>query len=491
MADPLKTVHFVSLGCPKNRVDTEVMVGVAEGAGLELVGDAEEADVVVINTCGFIGEAKKESIDAILEVADMRDSGRGRMKKLVVAGCLSQRYAAELAKEMPEVDHFMGSSDMLKLGDVLAGAKERMLVGNPAAWVFNKSNPRVLSQGRHSAYVKIAEGCNRSCSFCVIPDMRGKQRSRSIDDIVAEVESLVDQGMVEANLISQDTIAYGRDLPGSGGDEAARGKKLAELVERIADVKGLQWVRLFYLYPETIDPKLIELLGGHPRVVPYVDMPLQHAADGMLKRMKRGHGIDRQKRVVERLRKAVPDLTFRTAFIVGHPGESEEEFEELVDFVNWAEFERMAAFRYSDEESCQSFGLDDKVSAKVAAQRYRRLMKTQKSIAHRKSKALIGRELEVLIEGVSDEHEYVQMARHRGQAPEVDGQVYLEGPEVEDAKAGEIRRVVVTQAADYDLVGELLPRTDAEAARVSALARVAKKNRPRITLPVIGDIAGR
>jgi ribosomal protein S12 methylthiotransferase len=488
MSQSLKTVHFVSLGCPKNRVDTEVMVGVAEGCGLELVGDAEAADVVVINTCGFIGEAKKESIDTILEVADMRDSGRGQLKKLVVAGCLSQRYADELAKEIPEVDHFMGSSDMLKLGTVLAGTRDRILVGNPAEWVYNKSNPRVLSQARHFAYVKIAEGCNRSCSFCVIPDMRGKQRSRSIDDVVAEVESLVAQGVVEVNLISQDTIAYGRDLPASGGDEAARGKKLAELVERVADVKGVRWVRLFYLYPETIDPRLIELLGQHPRVVPYVDMPLQHASDAMLKRMKRGHGIDRQKRAVERLRKGVPDLTFRTAFIVGHPGETDAEFDELVDFVKWAEFERMAAFRYSDEESCQSFNLDGKVPAKVAAQRYRKLMKTQKSIAHRKSKALIGRELEVLVEGTSDEHEYVQMARTRGQAPEVDGQVYLEGPEVEDARPGEIRRVIVTQAADYDLVGEMLPRTEDERRSVEIRGRIKK---PRITLPVIGDMSGR
>lgn len=475
----LKTVHFVSLGCPKNRVDTEIMVGVAEGCGLSLVSEAEDADVVVINTCGFIGEAKKESIDTILEVADMRESGRGRMKKLVVAGCLSQRYADELAKEVPEVDHFMGSSDMLKLGRVLEGTKDRMLVGNPAEWVYNKSDPRVLSQSRHFAYVKIAEGCNRTCSFCVIPDMRGKQRSRSIDDVVGEVESLVAQGVVEVNLISQDTIAYGRDL---------KDGKLADLVERVAEVRGLRWVRLFYLYPETIEPRLIELLAHHPRVVPYVDMPLQHASDAMLKRMKRGHGIDRQKRVVERLRKAVPDLTFRTAFIVGHPGETEDEFNELLDFVKWAEFERMAAFRYSDEETCQSFGLDAKVPAKVAASRYRKLMKTQKSIAHKKSKALIGRELEVLVEGVSDEHEYVQMARTKGQAPEVDGQVYLEGPECEDARAGEIRRVVVTQAADYDLVGALLPRTEDEAARASAIARVKK---PRITLPVIGDMAGR
>ncbi len=493
-SEPLRTVHFVSLGCPKNRVDTEVMVGVAEGAGLDLVGEAEDADVVVINTCGFIGEAKKESIDAILEMAELRSTGR--LKKLVVAGCLSQRYSVDLAKEIPEVDHFLGSSDMLQLGPVLAGGlEERLLVGNPAQWVVGKSDPRVLSQARHFAYVKIAEGCNRSCSFCVIPDMRGKQRSRAIDDVVAEVERLVASGVVEVNLISQDTIAYGRDLPGSGGDEQARGKKLAELVERVADVKGLSWVRLFYLYPETMDARLIELLAHHPRVVPYVDMPLQHAADAMLKRMKRGHGIDRQKRVVERLRTAIPDLTFRTAFIVGHPGESEAEFEELVDFVKWAEFERMAAFRYSDEEECGSFLLDDKVPPKVAAARFRKLMKTQKSIAHKKSKALVGKELEVLVEGTSDEHEYVQMARHAGQAPEIDGQVYLEGPEVEDARAGEIRRVVVTQAADYDIVGELLPRSDDELEttnrRSEILARVAKSTKPRVLLPVIGDVAGR
>jgi len=484
-----KTIHFVSLGCPKNRVDTEVMVGVAQNAGLDLVAEAEDADVVVINTCGFIGEAKKESVDAILEMAELRERGRGRMKKLVVAGCLSQRYADELAKEIPEVDHFMGSSDMLKLGDVLAGDAKRMLVGNPAQWVIHKSDPRTLSLARHFAYVKIAEGCNRTCAFCVIPQMRGKQRSRPIADVVGEVERLVAQGVVEVNLISQDTIAYGRDLSGQ--------PTLASLVERVAEVKGLAWVRLFYLYPETMDGALIELIANHPRVVPYVDMPLQHAADAMLKRMRRGHGIDRQKRVVERLRKSIPNLTFRTAFIVGHPGETDQEFEELVAFVKWAEFERMAAFRYSDEESCGSFELEAKVPAKLANTRYRKLMSTQKSIAHRKNKALIGQELEVLVEGVSDEHEYVQMARHAGQAPEIDGQVYLEGPEVEDARPGEIRRVVVTQAADYDLVGEVVPRSESEEAakirRAKILDKLSKREpeKKRVSLPVIGDIAGR
>ena len=484
----MKTIHFVSLGCSKNRVDTEVMVGVADAAGLELVADAGEADVVVVNTCGFIGEAKKESVDTILEMAELRT--KGRVQKLVVAGCLSQRYSDELSKELPEVDHFLGSSDMLRLRDVLAGTSDRMLVGNPAQWVVRKEDPRQLSLGRHFAYVKIAEGCNRSCSFCTIPQFRGVQRSRPIDDVVGEVELLVAQGVVEVNLISQDTIAYGRDLATQAG-------KLAELVARVADVDGLRWVRVFYLYPETMDAKLIDLLANHPRVVPYVDMPLQHASDAMLKRMKRGHGIDRQKRVVERLRKAIPDLTFRTAFIVGHPGEGEAEFDELLEFVKWGEFERLAAFRYSDEETCGSFSMDDKVPAKVAAARYRTLMKTQKKIAHQKSKALVGQELEVLVEGVSDEHEYVQMARHAGQAPEIDGQVYLEGPEGETVQAGEIRRVIVTQAADYDLVGELLPRSEDEAQAVARrsgiLERIAREQakKKRVMLPMVGDIAGR
>jgi ribosomal protein S12 methylthiotransferase len=494
-ARPSKTIHFVSLGCSKNRVDTEVMLGVADAAGLELVADADAADVVVVNTCGFIGEAKKESIDTILEMAELKSAGK--VNKLVVAGCLSQRYSDELSKELPEVDHFLGSSDMLRLRDVLDGAADRMLVGNPAQWVVRKEDPRQLSLARHFAYVKIAEGCNRTCSFCTIPQFRGVQRSRSIDDVVGEVEQLVDRGVVEINLISQDTVSYARDLetvrePGTPRTPG----KLADLVQRVADVKGVGWVRLFYLYPETLDARLVDLLAHHPRVVPYVDMPLQHASDAMLKRMKRGHGIDRQKRVVERLRKAIPDLTFRTAFIVGHPGETEKEFAELVDFVKWARFERMAAFRYSDEETCASFAMNDKVPAKIAQQRYRALMKTQKAIAHEKSKALVGTELEVLVEGMSDEHEYVQMARHAGQAPEIDGQVYLEGPEGTDVRPGELRRVMVTQASDYDLVGELLPRSEDEAAaaqrREQILQRIyrEKKNK-KIMLPVIGDVAGR
>ena len=459
-----KTIHFLSLGCPKNRVDSEVMLGVARSKGYTHVDEASDAEVIVVNTCGFIGEAKKESIDAIFEMAGLKADGS--CKRLVVAGCLSQRHPDELAKEMPEVDHFLGSSDMLKLGQVLDGAAERMLVGNPADWVIRAGDPRTISTPGGSAYVKIAEGCNRTCSFCVIPEMRGKQRSRPIADVVAEVTRLVAAGVREINLISQDTIAYGRDLPKEGRPD------LAELARAVADVPGLHWVRLFYLYPEALTEELVDLLASHPRVVPYVDMPLQHAADAMLKRMRRGHGGERLRQVVTRLKTKIPNLTFRTAFIVGHPGETEEEFEELCEFVKWAEFDRVGVFRYSDEPSCQSFELEHKVPKRTAESRYKKLMKLQRTIAHMKNERLVGKELEVLVEGTSDEHEYVMMGRHAGQAPDIDGQVYLSGGEV---RPGQIRRVQITQASDYDLVGELVDLPDAVDAAAAPMPPPARK----------------
>ncbi len=441
----MRTIHLVSLGCVKNRVDSEVMLGVADAQGWRIVEQPDEAEVIVVNTCGFIGEAKKESIDTILELAEYKKVGA--CKTLVVAGCLSQRYPGELAAQMPEVDHFLGSSDMMKLATVLAGGAERMLVGSPAEWIVRASDPRVVTQSRASAWLKIAEGCNRTCAFCVIPSIRGKQRSRSVDDVVAEAERLVAGGAIELNLVSQDTIAYGRDLPRQDR------LPLAELVRRVADVKGVRWVRLFYLYPEAMDDALVELLAGHTRVVPYVDMPLQHAADTMLARMRRGHGKDRQKRVVERLRTAIPGLTFRTAFIVGHPGETQQDFDELLAFVEWARFEHAVVFRYSDEESCAAHAMGDKVSPLVAMNRARKLVAAQRRIAREKNRALIGRELEVLVEGASEEHELVMMGRHAGQAPEIDGAVYLSEGE---AHAGQMRRVRVVQASDWDLVGELV-----------------------------------
>lgn len=437
-----RKIHFVSLGCPKNRVDTEVMLGIAERAGYAHTAAPEDAEVIVVNTCGFIESAKQESIDTILELGAMKESGA--CKKLVVTGCLSQRYPKELAEGLPEVDHILGSSDMHKLERVLAGNAERELVGNPADWLVSAEDPRRISTRGRSAYVKISEGCNRHCSFCVIPELRGKQRSRHEDDVVREVEQLVASGVIEINLVSQDTISYGRER----GERGA----LARLVRRVADVPGVRWVRLFYLYPEKLDDELIELLASHPRVLPYVDMPLQHAADAMLTRMRRGHGGKRLRELVELLRKRVEGLVFRTAFIVGHPGETEAEFQELLDFVRWAEFDRVGVFRYSDEPSSRSFELDGKVKASVAQARAKKLMSVQRRISKKKNQALIGRTLEVLVEGPSEDSELVMVGRHRGQAPDIDGLVYLSGGPV---LPGDLCQAVITQASDYDLVGEV------------------------------------
>lgn len=475
-----RTIHFVSLGCAKNRVDTEVMVGIADRERWQIVAEAADAEVIVVNTCGFIGEAKKESIDTILELAEYKRVGA--CQKLVVTGCLAQRYAADLASKLPEVDHLLGSSDMLKLERVLAGGADRVLVGNPADWVVGAQDPRILTQSRASAWLKIAEGCNRTCAFCVIPQIRGKQRSRTADDIVAEAERLAQRGVLELNLVSQDTVAWGRDR------SAEQRTTLASLVRRVADVPGVRWVRLFYMYPETLDDALIDLLAHHPRVVPYVDMPLQHASDAMLKRMRRGHGHDRQKRVVERLRSSIPRLTMRTAFIVGHPGETQEDFESLVSFVEWARFEHAVVFRYSDEETCAAHAMDGKVSPLVAANRARKLMGVQRRIAREKNRALLGEELEVLVEGSSEEHDFVMKGRHAGQAPEIDGGVYLSEGE---AHPGEMRRVRIVQASDWDLVGELLGeahRLEDTAAAASAPVRTnANGPAKRVGLKVLSS----
>jgi ribosomal protein S12 methylthiotransferase len=469
MSKAPKTIHLVSLGCVKNRVDSEVMLGVAEQAGFVHVDRAEDAEVILVNTCGFIGEAKEESIETIFEMATHKESGA--CQRLVVAGCLSQRHPEELASEMPEVDHFLGSSDMLGLKSVLAGNAERMLVGNPANWLIRSTDPRTVSTGGASAYVKIAEGCNRSCSFCIIPKLRGKQRSRSVDDVVREVEELASSGVFEINLISQDTIAYGRDLDAN--------ENLETVVRRVADVAGVRWVRLFYLYPETMTDGLVDLLANHPRVLPYVDMPLQHAADGMLRRMRRGHGGARLRKVVDRLRRQIPGLVFRTAFIVGHPGETDAEFSELLDFVRWAEFDRVAAFRYSDEDGVLSEKMDDKVPEKASAARFRKLMSVQRPISRAKNQKLVGSRLDVLVEGTSDEHEFVLMGRHAGQAPEIDGQVYLSGGE---AAPGTLRKVQITQASDYDLVGELI---DDAASDVRRAPPSRGSPAPRVSLRVV------
>jgi ribosomal protein S12 methylthiotransferase len=443
-----KTIHFVSLGCPKNRVDTEVMLGVSGVAGYSLVAEPSDADVIVVNTCGFVEAAKQESIDTILELSDYKDEAKGRCKKLVVAGCLSQRYPDALAADMPEVDHFLGSSDMLKLDAVLRADRkhpvDRMLVGNPANYVYRQSDPRQLSAATHSAYVKIAEGCSRKCSFCAIPQFRGKQRSRAISDVVAEVTRLCEQGTAEINLVSQDTIAYGRDR-----DDGAN---FPALVRALREVDALRWLRVFYLYPEKLDAEVIELFEHGGKLVPYMDMPFQHVSDRMLKIMRRGYNARRQREALEKLRATVPRLFVRTAFIVGHPGETDADFQELCDFVREAGLDHVGAFKYSVEDGTHSATLGDLVEEKVIDARARELMKIQRAVSKKRLKSLVGQELEVLVEGESDESELLLVGRHAGQAPEIDGQVHLING---TAQRGEIHRVKITHAADYDLVGDL------------------------------------
>ena len=459
-----KSIHFVSLGCPKNRVDSEVMVGVAQDRGFVPTDDADAAEVIVINTCGFIEAAKRESIDTILELSQLKQTGACR--KLVVTGCLSQRYSGDLAGDLPEVDHFLGSSDMLKLGAVLTSQAPRVWVGNPADWVIQASDPRTLSTRGASAYLKIAEGCNRSCGFCVIPQIRGKQRSRSLDDIVAEAEQLADHGVLELNLVSQDTVAYGRDTTGAPG--------LAALLERLGEVRGVEWLRVHYLYPEKLDERLLELLRDHPKVLPYVDMPLQHASPSMLRRMLRG-GSTNLRAVVERLRERVPGVVLRSAFIVGHPGETEAEFEELAAFVEWAELDHVGVFQYSDEETCTSHALPDKVDDETTEARATALIDLQRGISRKRNQARVGSELRVLVEGASEESELVMIGRHAGQAPEVDGVVYLShGP----VQPGSFCTAHVVSATDYDLLAEAEPN-EAAARREKAPARASGAVRRR------------
>lgn len=459
------TIHFVSLGCPKNRVDTEIMLGIAESEGYTHVDEPADARVIVVNTCGFIDAAKRESVETILALAENKNTGR--CEKLVVAGCLSQRYPDELARDMPEVDHFLGTGDVPRLGQVLNEQIDRILVGNPADFTLTSELPRRLSTRGSSAYVKIAEGCNRSCAFCIIPALRGKQRSRPIQDVLEEVEHLADVGIVEVNLVSQDTIAYGRDR-----DDGAR---LPELVRRIAEVQELRWVRLHYLYPEQLSEELLELMAEHPKVLPYIDLPLQHASSDVLKRMRRPYKGPDPRMLIERLRETIPEVVLRTAFIVGHPGETPEAFEELCQLVRDVEFDRMGIFLYSDESGTASFSQDDKVGRTMARARARKLAALQRRISRTKNRKLVGEELTVLVEGESSESELVMIGRHAGQAPEIDGCVYLSGGPV---AAGELWRSRVLGATDYDLHAEAL-------APLSPLPRCGAERRERRRLSVV------
>lgn len=449
----MKKVGFVSLGCPKNLVDSEVMMGQLAEAGYEITNNADEADTVVVNTCGFIESAKQESIDAILEATSLK--AEGKAGRVVVAGCLVERYRDDLMKELPEVDAFIGTSQVnqiLKAADNRFDAKELTLtpVGNKTAtYLYDFDTPRFRATESHTAFIKIAEGCDRPCAFCSIPGMRGSFRSRRFGSIIEEARILAKQGVKELVLIAQDSSRYGEDL----GEVDA----LAALIRALGEIDDIEWVRVMYAYPTHISDAFLSAIAETPKAVKYLDMPLQHASRNVLKLMKRGGNRQSLEKLIRRVRERVPNITIRTTFITGFPGETEEDFEELMEFVRNCRFDNLGVFTYSDEEGTPAFDLPNKVDPKVAKQRRNRLMKEQAKISKALNKAKVGKTFPVLFEGLSQESDLLFQGRLQGQTQEIDGYILINDmPEGFDPKVGEIYDVKITEAHEYDLVGEIV-----------------------------------
>jgi ribosomal protein S12 methylthiotransferase len=496
---PRPRVGFVSLGCPKNLVDSEVMMGMLSTSGAEITAHAEDADIIVVNTCSFIDTAKQESVDTILEMVEHKLHGRA--KKLIVTGCLVERYRDEIQKNIPEIDAVLGTGE---LADILAAAGIAPAIAEPTpftilsgahphasasqqlksglqqpepasrpegdarekagrfardtwtgtsaelpTYLYDENTPRLLATARHSAYIKIAEGCDHPCAFCIIPQLRGKFRSRTIASVVAEATRLASQGVREINLIGQDTTCFGEDLGIQDG--------LATLLEQLAQIEDLRWVRFLYAYPNKITPRLLEVLARYPRLCRYIDVPLQHAATSVLKRMKRGGSAEIFLKLIAKMRQVVPEITVRTSFIVGFPGETEEDFQQLCDFVTTAQFDWLGVFSYSDEEGSPAYLLSDKVPPREIERRRRKLMQLQKRISLKRRKQWVGREIEVMLEGPSEETDLLWEARTPAHAPEIDGKVFINDfGDHESPKAGSFHRAIVEEAHDYDLVARLL-----------------------------------
>ena len=443
-------IGFVSLGCPKNLVDTEVMMGELSERGHELTSEPGEADVLVVNTCSFIDPAKQESIDTIIEMAEYKKTGRAR--KLIVAGCLVERFRDQIRGQLPEVDALIGTNELSKIVALCEGFEPESNVLEP--YLYHDLTPRVLATANHFAYIKIAEGCDHPCSFCVIPQYRGKFRSRRFESVIAEATRLFSKGVREINLIGQDTTSYGVDLGIKDG--------LANLMARLAQIETAhqKWIRFLYCYPNRITQNLLDTIAEHAALVKYIDMPLQHASPDVLKRMKRGSHGDFFLKLLERIRATIPGVAIRTSMIVGFPGETEADFETLSDFVTAAQFDRLGVFSYSDEDTSASFHLDAKVDGRTIHNRKQKLMAVQRRISKSRNRKMIGREVDVLIEGPSEETDLLWQARMSTQAPEIDGFCYVNDFAGAEPQRGEIRRMRITEAHDYDLIGTLDPPTE-------------------------------
>ena len=437
---------LISLGCSKNLVDSEHYLGIlSKRKGMELTSEIPEADIVIVNTCGFIGDAKEESIQTILEVSEFKETGN--LKKIIVAGCLAQKYSEEILKELPEVDAVIGTGDVDKIekvvDEILAGKKA--VETKNMTFLANANTDRILTTAPHTAYLKISEGCNRACTYCIIPQMRGRLRSRSIEDIVEEAKRLVASGVREINLLAQETTEYGIDLYGD--------KKLAALMKELCKIEGLKWLRTYYMHPEYVTDELIEVMKSEDKICKYFDVPIQHVSDNILRNMARAKNGEQVKSVLNRIRKAIPDATIRTTLIVGFPGETEENFQELKEYVKEFEFDYAGVFKYSREEDTVAYNLPDQVPEEIKDRRYAELVNLQSEIAERKNRRFLGQEIEVMIDGVSSESEYLLEGRTRGQALEIDGKVLTTDG---TARPGEIVKVKVEQNFEYDFVGPIV-----------------------------------
>jgi ribosomal protein S12 methylthiotransferase len=437
----MEKVHLISLGCPKNLVDSQLMLGALTRAGYALTSEPADAEVVVVNTCAFIESAKQESIDTILAAAELKQRAPGR--RLVVAGCLAQRYGAELREQMPEVDIFVGTGNFLELPDLLRRTEtpeNRPVPYRGAAHLLpNLESPRLLTGETFSAYLKVSEGCNHRCAFCIIPKIRGRHESRPLNDLIVEARGLVASGVREINLIAQDLTAYGRDLnpPAS----------LATLLQALSAIDGVRWIRLLYCYPNLVSDELLDTIAGLDQVVNYIDMPLQHADDDVLRAMRRERSGAALHRLLERIRERIPGVALRSSFIVGFPGETAQAFDHLVDFVRAEQFDRVGVFTYSREEQTAAFALDGQVPERVKRARRAELMETQAEISLRKNRELLGRDVEVLVEGPAPDSIAGPTGRLATQAPEIDGAVFLSG----SAAPGEFVRARIDRAMTYDV----------------------------------------
>ena len=442
----MKKVGMVSLGCPKNTVDSERVLGDLVTSGFDLTQDEKDADVIIVNTCGFIESAKKESVDTILEMA--RHKTEGNCKQLIVTGCLAERYGQELLDEIPEIDHMLGVGQYPQLKSIIedVNPSTRNHVATPAEF-YESYTDRLLTTAFYTAYLKISEGCSNRCAFCIIPKMRGPMRSRSPESILAEAEHLARKGVKELNLISQDTTMYGFDLGMKDG--------LVRLLKQMAKVDGLEWIRLLYCYPTFLNSEMIELIASEPKICRYIDVPLQHTHDEMLKSMKRQETEGGVRRMLDEIRLKIPDVALRTTFITGFPGETETHFQHTARFLCEMEFDHVGIFTYSDEEGTTAFDYPNRVPEEVKTERRDILMEFQKDIALRKNQERVGKVETVLVEGFDPEN-YLMTGRLASQAPDIDGQVIIEKCEVEP---GEIVPVLINQAADYDLVGEPVSKT--------------------------------